>query len=335
MNTDSNTDPVSDNHDDQGAPRPESTVSSFGDGETASVPSPRQGSGGPKTAEGKKKVSQNAVTFGIHSLSPVAGGESEEEWVAFYQGCRETFQPRGMILEELVSELSMIMWRKRRIIRAENASINAQYDAIDDPASYPSPTDDDVSAPEVETEDNPDWMMPGIRTLEALQSPEVDWDVIESDWECALEVLRYFEGGEDFLLTGEPWTPALFVEHVKKVAEPNDETYQELLSSVLEKARDHLGEVERRTRADRAEVERRARDARAEVARRASEAMTLRKHLERAAILPAPATEERLQRAEAHLGRRFAQVLSQIELLQRACSDEDVPPPLRIQVTEQ
>jgi len=323
-----NTDPVSDNHDDQGAPRPESTVSSVRDGQSASVPSPRQGNGGPKTAEGKKKVSHNAVTFGIHSLSPVAGGESEEDWVTFYQGCRETFQPTGTVLEELVLELSMIMWRKRCIIRAESASINALYDAIDDPASYPSPPDDDDSGTEVETENNSDWMMPGIRTLEALQSPEVDWDVIDPDWECALEVLREFGGGEDFLLTGEPWTPALFVEHMKKVSEPDDETYEELLSWLLKEARDHLGEVERRTRADRAEVERRSRDARAEVE-------TLRKHLERIAILPAPQTEERLQRAEAHLGRRFAQVLSQIELLQRACSGEDLPAPLRIQVTEQ
>jgi hypothetical protein len=247
-----NTDPVSDNHDDQGAPRPESTVSSFGDGETAFVPSPRQGSGGPKTAQGKKKVSQNAVTFGIHSLSPVAGGESEEEWVTFYQECRETFQPRGTILEELVLELCMIMWRKRRIIRAENASINAQYDAIDDPASYPSPTDGDVPTPEVQTKNDSDWMMPGIKTLEALQSPELDLDVIKPDWESALEVLNYFAVAEDFLPTGEPWTPALFVEHMKKVAEPDEETYEEFLSWLLKDARDHLGEVERRTRADRA-----------------------------------------------------------------------------------
>jgi hypothetical protein len=41
---------------------------------------------GPKTAAGKRAVSQNATTHGITSLSPVAGGEDAAEWEEFKKG---------------------------------------------------------------------------------------------------------------------------------------------------------------------------------------------------------------------------------------------------------
>ena len=46
-------------------------------GSRADVP----GSGGPRTAAGKAKVSRNALKHGVNSESPTAGGESEEDWL--------------------------------------------------------------------------------------------------------------------------------------------------------------------------------------------------------------------------------------------------------------
>ncbi len=59
---------------------------------TTTVPN-RVARGGPRTAEGKKAVSQNAVTHGINAFNPTAGGESVDEWNTFFDGIQEALRP--------------------------------------------------------------------------------------------------------------------------------------------------------------------------------------------------------------------------------------------------
>ena len=89
--------------------------------------------GGPKTPIGKANSSRNATTYAITSPSPVAGGEPQNEYDAFYDGIREYWDPVGAYEEELVSDLSTLMWRLRRVTKAEVAYIDTRYRAIDDP----------------------------------------------------------------------------------------------------------------------------------------------------------------------------------------------------------
>ena len=89
--------------------------------------------GGPQTASGKENSSKNAVIHGINSNSPVAGGELEEDWVAFSDGVLADLRPVGVLQTEIATEIASLLWRKRRVRRAEVGYINSLYEAIDLP----------------------------------------------------------------------------------------------------------------------------------------------------------------------------------------------------------
>jgi hypothetical protein len=275
----------------------------------------------PEVSRRQRGVSKNAVTHGINSLSPVAGGESQEDWEAFYQGCLDSFHPSGTVEEELTRELVMLMWRKRRIIRAENSSIDALYDAIDDPDSYPAEAPDISPA---KTSSLYGDIPAGVSVLNALRSSESDAELIDADWLNAIELVGDFAGPAQCVYPKEPWTKASFIKFVTKVADSYESSYEDFIDDALAGVDEHFESLERRAQEHRAEVE-----------HRDAQIRRLRKELERAAILPTAAMEARLQRAEAHLGRRFQKVLDHLELLQRTRSGDEMPPPFRLQVTDQ
>jgi hypothetical protein len=98
--------------------------------------------GGPITPEGMKKVSKNAVRHAVTSLDPTAAGESSEEWNLFLEGFNEIFRPIGIPESELVFNLAMCLWRKRRIVRAERGNINQLHERIDDQWNRPNMSDE-------------------------------------------------------------------------------------------------------------------------------------------------------------------------------------------------
>jgi hypothetical protein len=49
--------------------------------------------GGPKTANGKRTVSRNALKHGLTSDSPVIPGESHEKWQRHLDGVMHSLQP--------------------------------------------------------------------------------------------------------------------------------------------------------------------------------------------------------------------------------------------------
>jgi hypothetical protein len=93
-----------------------------------------QKSTGPKTAEGKAAVSQNAVKHGLFAESVVTG-ETEAEYAAFRGELLAELDPRGVV-ELLLAERVVSLWW--RLIRAERMQNQVIEDMIEDQVTNPS-----------------------------------------------------------------------------------------------------------------------------------------------------------------------------------------------------
>jgi hypothetical protein len=89
--------------------------------------------GGPRTPSGKAASSRNARKHGILSPSPVAGGESQEDWEAFLGSMQERHPPFDLYEEEIVSHIADEFWSLRRITRQIRDLIDLRTNAIDPP----------------------------------------------------------------------------------------------------------------------------------------------------------------------------------------------------------
>jgi hypothetical protein len=82
---------------------------------------------GPKTAAGKKRVSQNAIKHGFYSkwllVRHQDGEESQAEYDKFYAEIVDHFQPEGWLERDLVDKIGTWSWRLRGVIRYESGQI--------------------------------------------------------------------------------------------------------------------------------------------------------------------------------------------------------------------
>ncbi len=74
-----------------------------------------QKSTGPRTAEGRAAVRQNALKHGLTSMSPVAPGEDPAEFLQFLAGWTQSYLPIGPAEEEVLRTAVVASWRLRRI----------------------------------------------------------------------------------------------------------------------------------------------------------------------------------------------------------------------------
>jgi len=85
---------------------------------------------GPKTEEGKKTSSRNAITHGLHATDIVINSPHLKEDQSLYDGLVESLfdelKPVGVLQEHLVMKITNCLWRYRRSINAESATINKQ-----------------------------------------------------------------------------------------------------------------------------------------------------------------------------------------------------------------
>ena len=70
---------------------------------------------GPKTEEGRKISSRNAVKHGIYSASVVLPTESREQYHQMLDAYIQQFQPEGDVELHLVEEMVAAKWRQRRL----------------------------------------------------------------------------------------------------------------------------------------------------------------------------------------------------------------------------
>jgi len=81
-----------------------------------------QKSTGPRTVEGKAIASHNATTHGLLSDELLIRGEESENLQILEQALRIEHQPVGAVEDQLVDQITMCLWRLRRI-RAVETSI--------------------------------------------------------------------------------------------------------------------------------------------------------------------------------------------------------------------
>lgn len=82
---------------------------------------------GPRTAQGKARSAQNAVSHGLCSVSPVLDDEDLGNYEVLKDRFFKQFRPATPLEEELVADLVDIQWRLGRIVEIE-ASIFERAD---------------------------------------------------------------------------------------------------------------------------------------------------------------------------------------------------------------
>ena len=75
---------------------------------------------GPKTAEGKRRSSLNAVRHGLTGQAVVLAGEDAAAYARLCKRYFDDLQPKAVVEEELVQTLADIAWRRNRLRVIEN-----------------------------------------------------------------------------------------------------------------------------------------------------------------------------------------------------------------------
>ena len=78
---------------------------------------------GPKTPEGKAVVSINGIRHGILSQRLLLASERPEEFGELAQSLQAALRPMGALEAVLVEKIATAIWRQRRLVAAETASI--------------------------------------------------------------------------------------------------------------------------------------------------------------------------------------------------------------------
>jgi hypothetical protein len=86
-----------------------------------------QKSTGPRTAEGKATVSQNAVKHGLFASEPLVLGESEAEFKLHRERMLADWYPQGYMETVLAHRIISLSWRLRRAERMQNHAIEILY----------------------------------------------------------------------------------------------------------------------------------------------------------------------------------------------------------------
>lgn len=78
---------------------------------------------GPRTPEGKRRVSRNALKHGLLSQELLIEGEDAEQFAAFRQGMLEQLEPEGELEHMLADRVIAAAWRLRRAVRMERGVV--------------------------------------------------------------------------------------------------------------------------------------------------------------------------------------------------------------------
>ena len=85
--------------------------------------------GGPKTPEGKARVSQNAAKHGITSTKMfLLQHENPERWHQMLADFRDEFQPATPFEDRLVEEIAFCYWRMQRAWVTETSLLDGEMD---------------------------------------------------------------------------------------------------------------------------------------------------------------------------------------------------------------
>lgn len=92
--------------------------------DSAVIPFPANDAATPAATSNYEAVRFNAMQHGILSRYTVLAHEDADEYRVLLSALLEEHQPAGATEAHLVEELAGIIWRKRRVLQAEGATIN-------------------------------------------------------------------------------------------------------------------------------------------------------------------------------------------------------------------
>lgn len=82
---------------------------------------------GPSTSKGKAAIAASRLTGGLTSAAPIVlpRGESEQEWREFHRQVVSQCEPAGPVEAALAARVAELLWRLRRVARAERQFVAA------------------------------------------------------------------------------------------------------------------------------------------------------------------------------------------------------------------
>ena len=84
---------------------------------------------GPNTPVGKAVASMNSLRHGLQAVTLVIPSvESEEDWAEFSHGVAIALAPDGAVESALAARVAELLWRIRRVPRAEHDMITAEQE---------------------------------------------------------------------------------------------------------------------------------------------------------------------------------------------------------------
>lgn len=75
---------------------------------------------GPKTEEGKRRVSQNALKSGVYARDIVLPSECRADFEGLHQQFINDFKPQDIAGAQLVHDMAVVVWKRMRLERIEN-----------------------------------------------------------------------------------------------------------------------------------------------------------------------------------------------------------------------
>jgi len=300
---------------------------------------------GPKTARGKRTVSRNAIKHGFLAREVVItagdGAENLKEFHTLVEGLGKCYEPVGVIEETLVQTIATCLWRKARVIRAENGEIRRRLDTLRvDRALRDSDKANLVLAvSKMElgffSRENPSDKIPLMERWAAMQGAQTTLRAHHSGLaylHALLEKAKAEMAGDGYMS-----------EHTRGTILCEFGFWDCLFALICSHAGPSAAEAEDRPSGavDDKEAEKKRADIVAFIDERLERIGLFKEYaLEREELagdaearsfsLPPADATDKLLRYEAHLDRQLYRAMDQLERLQRQRKGENVPPPLNI-----
>jgi hypothetical protein len=265
---------------------------------------------GPKSAEAKAITSLNALRHGLSAKCILIQGEHEEAWHSHRSAVFAAIGPEGAVEEGLAERVAVQLWRLRRLVRFETATLSRE-----EPIELLPPI-------------NP---LSANRTAFTLEQHEEEMRMAEE----ALDAIQTFaEGDDDDLLSVSDLTHSwsLLLDALEADIEEHEHpavvtlgALRGAVSELCDYYEETLEEAQERATEAAEEAVQTARDALAFAQRSAATAQA-----EKAVALDA--TLDRIVRYEAHLERSLMRTLAEIDRARafRAGIDGAVPRALAV-----
>ena len=291
---------------------------------------------GPRKPAGKRRSSKNAIKHGILARDVVLLGESEEDFEQLREELIGELRPDGSLETQTAERVVILMWRLRRLYRAEVGELEIAKraggearDRIDARLSAKIDLGEIAEVPFEEFRKSPGALKTALEILDAIEEEvkeNSNFGVYAKDidgWGAAVDGSIFTPFGELRRVGGPELRdgPSERVAHANAPPTdpeaPTDEqavsARRDLLLAAVEADREFLHSAKRSAEAEEDDV--------------------LAGEMVAANVPPAPVSDK-LIRYEAHLDRQLARALDRLNRLQRRRLGAAEPPTLRIEPSE-